>query len=50
MKNNIQDRINQLNIELNLSTDRTNKIDCLTKLIELEKKLLDIIYREMSKL
>ena len=50
MKNNIQERINQLNIELNQSTDHEKKIECLTKLIELEKKLLDVIYREMGKL
>lgn len=49
MKNNIQERINLLNIELNLVSGQ-NKIDCLTKLIELEKKLLDVIHREMSKL
>ena len=49
MKNTIQERINQLNIELNQSNGQA-KIDCLTKLIELEKKLLDVIYREMGKL
>ena len=49
MKTNIQERINQLNIELNLVSGQ-KKIDCLTKLIELEKKLLDIIHNEMSKL
>ena len=49
MKNNIQERINQLNIELNQSTGQA-KIDCLNKLIELENKLLDILHNEMSKL
>ena len=49
MKNNIQERINQLNIELNLVSGQ-KKIDCLTKLIDLEKKLLDIICSEMGKL
>lgn len=49
MKNNIQERINQLNIELNLVSGQ-KKIDCLTKLIDLEKKLLDVIYREMGQL
>ena len=49
MKNNIQERINQLNIELNLVSGQ-KKIDCLIKLIELENKLLDILRDEMSKL
>lgn len=49
MKNNIQERINQLNIELNLVSGQM-KIDCLAKLIELEKKLLDILHNEMGKL
>lgn len=49
MKNNIQERINQLNIELNLVSGQ-NKIECLTKLIDLEKKLLNILHNEMSKL
>ena len=49
MKTNIQARINLLNIELNLVSGQ-KKIDCLTKLIELEKKLLDILRNEMSQL